>query len=520
MTERTPVTATPAAPAVPAAEAALEGPGRPDRRRRLVFIVTAMGAFMASLDLSIVNVAFPALERSFPHDPAATLAWVITGYSIVFGALLVIAGRTADRLGSRRIFMVGLGVFCLGSLLCGLAPSVALLVTGRLVQGAGAAAVLPSSLGLLLAAFPVERRSQIVALWGGIGALAVATGPSLGAALITGFGWRAAFYVNLPVGLVAFVLGRRVLAESRRADAPSSPDYPGVVLLGVGLAALVLAISEGPTWGWSSARIVTALVGAVVLVALFVRRSARHPEPVLDLALFRERSFTVANAATLLYAMGFFAMLLGNILFLTSVWHYSILTAGLAVTPGPLVVAIVAGPAGRLAARYGFRPVLLVGFVVFASGLAWYALHVGVARDYLAIWLPGTLVVGLGIGLTFPVLSAAAVSSLHPERFSVGSAVNQTARQVGGALGVAVLVVIVGGPRSAGAALTAFHHLWWYAAGMAALSGVMSALLPPARVAAVATADDTTVSPPTELRVVPPPVDTRPAPWAPLEEPA
>jgi len=454
-------------------------PGDIDRpnRRRAVFLVTAMGAFMASLDLSIVNVAFPALERTFAAESRATLAWVITGYSIVFGSLLVVAGRTADRLGSRRVFFVGLGVFTAGSFLCGIAPSVELLVAGRLVQGLGAAALLPSSLALLLGAYPNERRAQMVALWGGIGALAVATGPSVGALLITGFGWRAAFFVNLPVGLVAWLVGRRVLERSTPASTRATPDYLGVALLGGSLAALVLAISQGPTWGWTGPAILASLGAAVALGGAFVVRSSRHREPVLDLTLFRSRSFTVANSATLLYAMGFFAMLLGNILFLTSVWGYSILVAGLAVTPGPLVVAAVSGPAGKLAGRIGFRPVLLCGFVVFASGLAWYALRVGAGRDYLGVWLPGTLVVGLGIGLTFPVLSAAAVSSLHPDRFAVGSAVNQTARQVGGALGVAVLVVILGSPASPAAALAGFHDLWWFAAAMAASSGLVCILL-------------------------------------------
>lgn len=448
-------------------------------RLREIFVVTALGAFMASLDLSIVNVAFPALERSFRGDTAASLTWVITGYSIVFGALLVVAGRTADRLGSRRVFFAGLAVFCLGSGLAGLAPTVPLLVAGRLIQGVGAAALLPSSLGLLLTAYPSDRRSQVVAMWGGIGALAVATGPSLGALLITGFGWRAAFFVNLPIGLAAWLVGRNVLPSVRGDTSASSPDYPGVALLAVGLAALVLAISQGPDWGWSSARVVGALVLFVVLGAAFLRRSSRHPQPVLDLTLFRSRSFSVSNTAALLYSMGFFAMLLGNILFLTSVWHYSILRAGLAVTPGPLVVAVVAGPAGKLAGRYGFRRVLLTGFVAFTAGLVWYATHVGLHAHYLEIWLPGTLVVGLGIGLTFPVLSAAAVSSLHPERFAVGSAVNQTARQVGGALGVAVLVVILGTPTGELDALSHFHHLWWFAATMAASSGLVCCLLGP-----------------------------------------
>ena len=333
-------------------------------------------------------------------------------------------------------------------------------------------------------------------MWGGVGALAVATGPSLGALLISAGGWRWAFYVNLPVGAVAWMVGRRVLHDSRSDEVRARPDYLGVVLVSTALAALVLGISEGPSWGWSSGQVVACFVMAVVLGASFLYRSAHHAEPVLDLRLFSSRSFSVANAATLLYAMGFFAMLLGNILFLTSVWHYSILRAGLAVTPGPLVVAAVSGPAGRVAARVGFRRVLLVGSTCFAGGLVWYATRIGLHPAYLARWLPATLITGLGIGLTFPVLSAAAVSSLHPERFAVGSAVNQTARQVGGAFGVALLVVILGTPHTAVVALDNFRHLWWYAASMAVLSGVACGLLAPApatstRRVAVSVQDDT-----------------------------
>ena len=446
--------------------------------RRWIFLVTALGAFMASLDLSIVNVAFPALERAFTHDTRASLSWVLTGYSIVFGSLLVVSGRTSDRLGAKRIFLRGLFVFSLGSLLCAIAPSVAFLIAGRVVQGTGAALVLPASLSLLLASVAPERRSQTVAMWGGVGALAVATGPSAGALLITAFGWRSAFSVNLPVALVAWLVGRRVLPTSPPSTAAkSSPDFSGVALLSSALALLVLAISEGPSWGWSSASVVGSFVACAVLLALFLLRSRAHPEPVLDLSLFHARSFSVANAAALLYAMGFFAMLLGNILFLTSVWHYSILRAGLAVTPGPIVVAFVSSAAGRTAARRGFRPVLLTGFAVFTAGLVWYVARVGLTPHYLSVWLPGTLIVGLGIGLTFPVLSAAAVSSLEPQRFAVGSAVNQTARQVGGAIGVAILVVLLGAPTSAAAALIHFRHLWLFIALTTVLAGLLCTMI-------------------------------------------
>jgi EmrB/QacA subfamily drug resistance transporter len=442
------------------------------------FIVSALGAFMAALDVSIVNVAFPDLQRSFPTASRASLSWVITGYSIVFGSLLVTGGRTADRVGRRRVFFTGIGIFTVGSALCGLAPTVPLLIAGRVAQGAGAAFALPASLSLLLGAFPSERRSEMVALWGGVGALAVATGPSLGAAIISAGGWRWAFFVNLPVGLVTWVWGRSVLTESRPAARTGAPDYLGVVLISGALASMVLAISEGGGWGWADPRILGLMVVSVILGAAFVRRCRRHPEPVVDLSLFSERSFSVANAATFVYAMGFFAMLLGNILFLTGVWHYSILRAGLAVTPGPIVVALVSRPAGKLAARIGFRPVLLAGAALFAGGLASYAVRVGIEPAYLTQWLPGTLIIGLGIGLTFPVLSAASVASLPAERFGVGSAVNQTARQVGGSLGVAVLVVLLGSPGSPADALVRFHHLWVYGAAMAVASGMVASLLP------------------------------------------
>src|SRR5580700_693325 len=257
-------------------DAAATPAATPVLRRRIVFIVTALGAFMASLDLSIVNVAFPALERSFPSDPRATLAWVITSYGIVFGSLLVIAGRTADRLGSRRVFFAGLAVFTAGSALCGLAPSVALLVAGRVIQGCGAAALLPASLSLLLAAFPAGRRSQVVALWGGVGALAVATGPSLGAALITAGGWRWAFFVNVPIGALAWLAGRRVLVRSRPGAAGAAPDYLGALLIALALSALVLGITEGPTWGWTTAPVVACFAGAAVVGTVFLIRSARH----------------------------------------------------------------------------------------------------------------------------------------------------------------------------------------------------------------------------------------------------
>ncbi|HUF98132.1 MAG TPA: MFS transporter, partial [Ilumatobacter sp.] len=289
---------------------------------------------------------------------------------------------------------------------------------------------------------------------------------------------RWAFFVNIPVGVGVLVFGRRFLTESDPETSVERPDYLGVVYVTVAVAAVVLAISEAPNWGWTSPAVVALIAGGVMVGAAFVRRSQRHPSPVLDLELFRDRTFTLANVATLVYALAFFPMLLGNILFLTGVWDYSIMRAGLAVTPGPLVVACIAGPAGKLASRVGFRWILLAGASFMAAGLASFVWRVDSSPDYLTEWLPGTLLVGLGIGLSFPVLGAAAVSSLPPHRYAVGSAVNQTARQVGGALGIAVLVVIVGSESATDTPVTQFHHLWLWCSLAALVSGLIATQIP------------------------------------------
>ena len=448
-----------------------------------VFVVTVAAAFMVALDLSIVNVAFPSIGASFPDASPATLSWVLTAYSVVFGALLLGAGRIADRSGRRRIFLLGLLVFTVGSLLCGVAPAAWVLIAGRVVQAVGAALLMPSSLALLLTDTPPAARPQAVAMWGGISALAVATGPSLGSVLIDAGGWRWAFFVNLPVAAVAGLATRRHVRES--VIGGPVPDLVGVGLLSAAVAAVALAITQGGDWGWSSSRVIGLFVLAAVLGPIAVRRSATHVAPAIDLQVFRSRTVAVANAATFLYAVGFFAMLLGNVLFLTSVWGYSTLEAGLAITPGPLVVAALSGWTGRLAARRGYGPVLVAGGVTFAAGLLFYVAVAGTQAHYVTHWLPGALLVGLGVALSFPVLSAAAVAGLPQERFGVGGAINQTARQLGAVLGVAVLIAIIGTPTSLDDAVRRFHTAWLVAAFAALASAAVSLLhLRPARPAA------------------------------------
>lgn len=447
----------------------------------LVLLATSLGIFMGSLDATIVNVAFPSIGHSFPEASRAGLSWVLNGYTIAFASLLIVAGRVADRIGKRRVFFAGLGVFTLASAACGVAPSVEALTAARVLQGAGAAMMIPSSLGLLLAGWPASERATAVGLWGAVSAIAAATGPSLGALIVDGPGWRWAFLLNLPIGLFAWLLGRAVLKEARNTQAEGRLDFLGVALISVAMGALALGIVEGREWGWDSARVLASLATAATAAIVFVWQERRHPAPVVDLSLFRVPSFSIANVAMLAYAIGFFSILLGNILFLTSVWHYSTLRAGLAITPAPILAALLAAPSGRYAARHGYRRVIVPGSVLMVAAMLWLTLRVDSSPNYLSEWFPGAIILGMGIGLSFAHLSGAAVASLPPARFAVGSAISQTARNTGGMIGVASVIAILGTPATNEAAMEAFRHSFMFAGSLFALCGLCAMALRPQR---------------------------------------
>jgi MFS family permease len=304
-----------------------------------------------------------------------------------------------------------------------------------------------------------------------VGAVAAASGPPLGALIIQSAGWRWAFLVNPPIALVTWLAGRRILHETRD-ETSRLPDAVGVILLTLSMGLLALGIVQGNDWGWSDPRIVASLLGAALFFAPALVRSARHPAPVLPLELFRVRSFSVANAGAVLFSAAFAAMLLAGVLFLNGVWHYSILRTGLAVTPGPIMAAICAPIAGRLADRFGHRVVLVPGALLFSAGMALLRLRIGLHPAYLTEWLPSALLTGCGVGLTLPTLGSAAAASLPSARFGAGSAVTSTARQFGFVLGVSVLVAVLGTPAP-GQILAAFQHGWDFIASAAATSGVL-----------------------------------------------
>ena len=450
-------------------------PERIARRRApaplTVLGVSSLGVFMAFVDATIVNIAFPDIGRSFPDSGISTLSWVLNAYNIVFAAFLVAAGRLADLLGRRRVFLLGLAVFTVASGLCAVAPTVNALIGFRVVQALGAALVVPSSLSLVLQAFPQERRAHAVALLSAVGALAAGIGPSLGGFLVSADSWRLVFLVNLPVGALAYALARRKLVESREPGRRRLPDLPGALVFALGIAALVLGVVQGEDWGWTSPAILGCFAAAALLLALFVRRCARHRSPIVDLTLFRSRTFSVANSATILAAAGFYGYTLVNVLFLTGVWRYSILDAGLAITPGPLVAAAVAGPTSRLAGRLGHRPVLVAGGLIWGAAVYWFVSRVGTTPDFLGEWLPGMLMLGVGAGTLFPNLSGAAVASAPGEAFGTATGLNSVARQVGAALGVAAVVAIIGMPGPAEAA-EVFDNAWSFAAVCLAAAGI------------------------------------------------
>lgn len=442
------------------------------QRKWQVTVIVCVGVFMASLDLFIVNIAFPSISRHFGGASLGSLSWILSGYAIVFAALLVPAGRWADAFGRKRAFLLGLLLFVAASGACALAPSVALLVVARLAQAAGGALMLPTSLGLMLPEFEASERHAAIGAWAATGGIAAAAGPPLGGLLVQA-DWRLVFLVNVPVGLAGLAAGWRVLGERSETGA-LRPDVLGAAELTAAIGALVVAIVKGQEWGWASAAVLGLLLLAAVLAAGIWRRSARHPSPILEPAMLRVRSFRLAVVASVLFFAGFGAMLLTGVLFLMGVWHEPALTAGLMLFPGPAMAALFSVPSARLGARVGFVLPGVLGAVLFAAGSLWYITHTGQRADYPRDFLPGMAIGGAGVGLVIPTLTAAGASSLAPERFATGAAVLTMGRQIGSALGVAVLVAVLGtAPRTAGA----FHSAWLITVIAALSAGVTLAAL-------------------------------------------
>ena len=447
-------------------------------------IVTA-GVVLASLDLFIVNVALPRIARDLGTTDLSELSWVLNGYAIIYASLLVFFGRLADRYRRDRAFLLGVAVFTAASAACAASTSVGMLVGFRLVQAAGAALLTPTSLGLVLASYEPERRQWAVRTWTAMGGLAAAIGPVVGGLLVAA-SWRWVFLVNVPVGITALVAGWRRL-PAVPGHAIEHPDWRGVVLATAGVGLLTFGLVKGPDWGWGSARIGWVLAAAVVLLGLFVLHSRRSPAPLVHPELFRSRQFTGASIIAIFFSTAFGAMLLSIVLWEQGGWGWSALRAGLALAPGPLMVPLMSFlVAGRLIRRYGPAVVITVGSLAFGAGVAWWALAVTAHPDYVSGVLGGMILTGMGVGLTLPTLMATAAASLPPQAFATGSGVINMIRQTGLALGVAVLVAVLGTGAAHGTPrLVSFQHGWWVTTAIC-LAGIVPALalLRPPRAAA------------------------------------
>ena len=333
---------------------------------RRTLTIASLAVLATFLDTTILYVAFPDITATFSNTGASELSWVLNAYTIVFAAMLIPAGKLADRVGHRKVFLTGSVVFTVASMACGLAPSAELLIVFRIVQAVGAAALIPSSLALVMHAFAHDQLPRAVAIWGAAGAVAGALGPTLGAAIVEGLGWRWAFFINLPVGIYTVIAGRRNLHESSD-PATQVPSLVGVILIAGAAGLLSYGLVGTEEFGWLSARTFGVLVAGLVVLAVFVIHQQHTNAPALDLDLFRIPNFRWANVAMLVFGTAFAALFFGSILFLTDVWGWSVLQAGFGVAPGPVIVGLVAPRAGKLAGTIGQRPLLITGGILYAG---------------------------------------------------------------------------------------------------------------------------------------------------------
>lgn len=434
------------------------------------FWIACSATFLVSLDTTMLFAAFDALRHSYAGTSAAELSWVINGYTVVYAAMLIPAGGLADAYGRRHIFRLGLTLFLAASVACGAAISVEWLIAARVIQALGAALLTPASMSIVLAAFPSEKRAVAVSLWGAVGGLAAAVGPSLGSWVTSIAGWPWAFYINLPVGLWALWRSASHVQEAVKPEQRRSVDVIGLLLLMFAVGAIALAIVESGESRWSVQHIVYVGVAGLVALACFVIWAHFRPHALIDLSLFHHRTYRFVNAATLVFGTAFSMMFLGFFFFMIGVWHYTLPQAGLAVTPGPLLVMPTAIVTGRLASRLGHRRFLVGGSLLYALSSLWFFMVPGNEPNYLQHWLPGLLMSGIAVGLVLPSLSAAAVSRLPMAHYAVGSAVNQATRQIGSVLGVALTVALLG---HATLQRADFNALYLLHAALALLTGLL-----------------------------------------------
>ena len=404
-------------------------------RKWWTLLVVCVATFMLLLDITIVNVALPSIQKSL-HASFQDLQWVVDAYALTLAALLLTAGSLADLLGRKRVFLLGIGVFTLASLLCGLSTTPLMLNLARGFQGVGGAIMFACSLALLAQEFQGRERGTAYGVWGAAISAAAAVGPLIGGGLTEGLGWEYIFFINVPVGALAVVLGALRLSDTRDPDA-TGVDWLGLVTFSASLFLLVLALIRGHTDGWSSTPIVAELAGAVVLFALFLIAELRQERPMFDLTLFRKPTFGGVSLAAFTLSASLFAMFLYITLYLQNILGYSPLQTGVRFIPVTGIGLVLAPLAGRAASRGSPRWFLGVGLALVAAGL--FLMHGVAANSTWTVLLPGLILAGAGVGIANPVLAQVAVGVVPPARSGMASGINNTCRQVGIATGIAGL---------------------------------------------------------------------------------
>src|SRR5438270_7236906 len=443
----------------------------------------AFGLFMIMLDNTVVNVALPSIGRDL-HVSISSLEWVVTAYALTFAALLITGGKLGDLMGRRRIFIVGIAIFTLSSLACGLAPTAGFLIGARAVQGVGAALMNPASLSIITATFPPRERGQAIGIWAGVSAMALAIGPLVGGLIVDNINWNWIFFINVPVGVVGIVVSQLVIKESRDTSHEQSIDLPGLVTSGLALFALSYALIEGNKLGWSSGEILGLFAAAAVLLAAFIVLESRQRLPMLDLSLFKIPSFVGANVVALLVSLGMFGVFFFISLYVQNVLGYSPTKAGAVLLPMTLLIIFIAPIAGKKSDRIGGRWLMGGGMTLLGVSLLFYQ-RAGVHTGFLTL-LPSMLLGGVGMAMTMSPMTSVAMGSVPVDKAGVGSGVLNSFRQIGGALGIAVMGAIVasylhGAPARSEAAKQQFvnglHAALLVSAGIAFVAAAVAVVL-------------------------------------------
>jgi EmrB/QacA subfamily drug resistance transporter len=423
----------------------------PENKKWWTLGAVSVGLFMIMLDNTVVNVALPSM-RSGLHMSLSELEWVVAGYALTFAAFMLIGGKLADFVGRRLVFMIGLAVFTGASLACGLAPNGGFLIGARIVQGLGGALMNPATLSIIAATFAPRERGRAIGIWAGVSAMALAIGPLVGGLLTEHVNWNWIFFINVPVGLLGLFAIPLFIDESRDTTADQRLDLPGLLTSALGLFSLTYAFIEANNHGWSSTRIIGAFVVAAVSVVAFVLLERHQRAPMLDLSLFRNRTFGGANGAMLFVGLAMFGTFFYVSLYMQNVLHYSPVQAGASFLPMTILIILIAPRAGALTDRVGSRWLVGIGMTLLAVMLFYYT-TLGANETFWAL-LPGLLIGGIGMGMTMTPVTAAAMSAVSVDKAGVGSAVLNSARQVGGSLGIAVMGAIVAASSNY---LTGFH---------------------------------------------------------------